>query len=237
MSTSKKKPSCLLFLVKVLLVLGNIYFFSPFILRFMMSGYWLGTDDEVNQRYYEKLLRRDEKILRQDFKIPKGATVVAMETIPRRDWRILRESYKISATFSFKSADFDAYLAQAEQDNQWQPLPPSDSFLIKILGIRSYIKGIRLHYEYHGKPLPKPGSPDNPTAEQLLARRRKNLPLDVSRGLYRCLTSGYDILFDKKVPCSEKPEDLNDRLLNNDYMFGVLDLDKKILRIEVQTYR
>ncbi len=227
MSNKRKKTSCLLI---VLLVFGAFYVGKPFIFRFLSTGYW-GTDHQVNQRHSQKMLRRDEKVLRHDFNIPKDATLVFIESIPRRDLRYLKKFLRISATFSFKSADFDAYLAQAKKDNQWQPLPPPDNFLIKILGIRSAIEKTKFDREYNEQPLPEPGSRYNPTSEQLLARRKKNLPLDVSHGLYRCLTARRYIMliYTSKVSCSEKSGDLNN------YMFGVLDLNEKMLHIKIRT--
>ncbi len=175
----------------------------------------------------EEFLRFDEKVLRKEFDLPAAAKLVMIESNPKE---IIREALRIEATFEFDSTDFDAYLAQTEKDHQWQLLPPSDSLLMKIFAIRRHIEWKKLSYERRGEPLPEPGSSDNPTAEQLLARNRKNLPLDVNRGLYRCLTAGNNIMKEKKVPCSEKAGDLND------YIFAVLDLDNKVLRIKVRTY-
>lgn len=78
--------------------------------------------------------------------------------------------------------------------------------------------------------MPPLGSVYNPTEDQLSERWVPRLPLDVNNGLYQCKTAGDNVLHSwRKSPCSEKCGDLND------FIFAVLDIDNKVLRVKVHT--
>ena len=168
----------------------------------------------------------DEQILRQEFDLPTRTKLVMIESYPKS---LVREGLKIDATFEFSSSDFDTYRNNVERDSRWQPLPLSRDFLVKITGVRQAIEYRQRRAERQGEPLPEAGSIYNPTEDQLLEQWKENLPLDVKHGFYHCLTAGDNIMLEKKVPCSEKPGDLND------FMLGILDLDNKTLRVKVHT--
>lgn len=168
----------------------------------------------------------DERVLRKEFALPATAKLFMIDSQPKS---LVREGLKIDATFEFTSTDFTIYLEQLKQDSYWKPLPLSRSFIIKITGIGRLLEYQKQRYELQGQSLPEPGSVYNPTEEQLLEAWMKKLPLDVKNGLYRCLTAGDNIMYASKIPCSQKPGDLND------FMLAVLDLDNKILRIKVHT--
>ena len=109
-------------------------------------------------------------------------------------------------------------------------MPPDREFIIKMTGIRGQAKSVQKLAEVTGKPVPPRGSERNPTEEQLYEQWAQRLPLEVKRGLYQCKTAGDNILHSwKKGPCSEKSGDLND------FIFAVLDVDDKVLRVKVHT--
>lgn len=168
----------------------------------------------------------DEQVLRQQFELPAKVKLLVIESYPKS---LVREGLKIDATFEFSSRDFETYLDKVEQDGHWKPLPLSRSSLLKITGVRRVIEHRRRRAELEGETLPEPGSIYNPTEEQLLESWMENLPLDVKNGFYRCLTAGDNIMYERKVSCSEKPGNLND------FMLAVLDLDNKTLRVKVHT--
>ncbi len=172
-------------------------------------------------------LKSDEELLREEFRIPRGAALDSMSVYPKEAGWFGREGLTIDAVFRFSPEQFETYRRRAEQDDRWKPMPPSRGFLMKMLGIRSHIEGVARSYALQGKPVPPAGSVYNPTEEQLYDRLTARLPLDVEHGLYQCRTAGNDIMHLPKIPCSSVEGDLND------YMFAVLDFDKKLLRIKV----
>lgn len=175
------------------------------------------------------MLQSDEEVLRKEFGLTSGVKLAEMDVSPKQSGWFGREGLTIHARFIFSDNQFADYLKAAEQNPQWKPMPPSKSFLMKMLGIRRHMKGVKLSYEMSGKELPPEGSIYNPTEDQIYDRQVKRLPLNVSRGLYQCKTAGDNLMHNKKVPCDSKEGDLND------FMFAVLDLENKELHIRVHT--
>jgi hypothetical protein len=171
--------------------------------------------------------KSDEQLLRDEFGISRTAVLDSMNVSPKEAGWFGREGLTIDAVFRFASSEFETYRQRAEQDDRWEPMPPSREFLTRMLGIRSHIEAVQRSYALQGKPAPPLGSVYNRTEDQLYEELTSRLPLDVEHGLYQCRTAGTDIMHAFKVPCTAPKGDLND------YMFAVLDFDRKALRIRV----
>ncbi len=174
-------------------------------------------------------LPSDEEVLRRTFDIPSDVKLSEMDVSPKEAGWFGREGLTIDARFQFTDKQFTEYSRNVETDPLWKPLPPSKAFLMRMLGVRRSVEGLKRSYEMRGEELPKEGSVYNPTAEQLYERGVKRLPLDVTDGWYQCKTAGDNLMYSRKRPCDAKEGDLND------YMLAVLDVEKKQLRIRAQT--
>jgi hypothetical protein len=172
-------------------------------------------------------LKSDEQLLRDEFKIPRTVVLDSISVFPQEAGWFGREGLTIDAAFRFSRSQFETYRQRAERDGRWKPMPPSREFLMKMLGIRSHVEAVARSYALLGKPAPPLGSVYNRTEDQLYDELTGRLPLDVQHGLYQCRTAGNDIMHALKVPCTALKGDLND------YMFAVLDLDGRVLRIRV----
>jgi hypothetical protein len=175
------------------------------------------------------ILKSDEAVLRDEFGLSSGVTLAEMDVSPKQSGWFGREGLTINARFIFSDKQFADYLKAAEQNPLWKPMPPQKAFLMKMLGVRRHAEGVKLSYQMTGRDLPPEGSIYNPTEDQLYDRQVKRLPLHVSRGLYQCKTAGDNLMHNRKVPCDSKEGDLND------FMFAVLDPEKKELLIRVRT--
>jgi len=172
----------------------------------------------------------DEQVLRREFGLPSTAKHQYIKSYPEKAGFFGREGLDITAAFQFEPADFEKYLQNAQRDAAWKPMPPDREFVTKMTGIRGHPRSVQKWAEVTGKPVPPPGSERNPTVEQLYEQWVARLPLDVKNGLYQCKTAGDNRLHSwKKVSCSEKSGDLND------FIFAVLDVEKKVLRVKVHT--
>jgi len=82
---------------------------------------------------------------------------------------------------------------------------------------------VRLEKDPTWRPLPPPA--------ELLLRLPKapKLPLDARDGVWACRTAGDDLMHARKSDCLDRPGDLND------FMFAVLDTDRRTLRVAVHT--
>lgn len=67
----------------------------------------------------------DETVIRKEFKIPDSAQLTFFKAAPEESGWFGREGLKIDAYFQFNQEDFEEYLADANQSNQWLPLPIS----------------------------------------------------------------------------------------------------------------
>jgi hypothetical protein len=171
----------------------------------------------------------DEQVLREEFDIPGSAITILIESFPEEGGWFGREGLKINAVFKFSDADFKDYKDKAESETGWRALPPPKEFLMKMGGIKSHKEGMLRVYKELREPVPEEGSVYNPTEDQLYERFVSQLPLDASRGLYQCRTAGNSIMHYPKRIVIEPEKDLND------FMFAVLDYDKKELAIRVST--
>jgi hypothetical protein len=174
-------------------------------------------------------LQSDESILRREFAIPRSVRLVEIESSPESPGWFGREGLDIWAVFAFTGDQFETFLSGIEGDPGWQPLPLPDGYLEKLFGLSTYRRSLAVTQEVLGRPMPPPGSVANPSDDQLLEKWGALLPLEVENGLFSCRTAGDDIMHSKRVPCSEQPGDLND------FMFAVLDMDAKQLKIRVKT--
>jgi hypothetical protein len=174
-------------------------------------------------------LPSDEQVLRSEFGIPKTVKLAEIDVSPKEYGWFGREGLNITARFQFSDDQFADYLKNAQKDASWKPMPPSKEFLTKMLGLRRYTETLRRSHEMTGKELPPKGSIYNPTEDQLYDKNIKQLPLNVTSGIYNCKTAGDDLMYSKKSPCESKEGDLND------YMFAVLDLETKELLVRVRT--
>jgi hypothetical protein len=77
----------------------------------------------------------DETIIRKEFKIPSSAQLTFFKATPEQSGWFGREGLKIEVHFQFDQEEFEEYLADANQSNQWLPLPIPNDFLMKMLRI------------------------------------------------------------------------------------------------------
>jgi hypothetical protein len=174
-------------------------------------------------------IQSDEQILRKEFNIPASAKTILFTSSPEKGGWFGREGLRIDATFQFNDTDFQGYKGEAEKSGAWQPLPIPKYFLMKMGGIKAG-KEMRLRtHRAIGEPIPKEGTVYNPTEEQLYEKFVSQLFLDAKNGLYQCRAAGNDIMHEQKVIYKSLEKELND------FMFAVLDTDKKILKIKVST--
>ena len=171
----------------------------------------------------------DEEILRRTFAVPRAARLVSLDVSPKTPGWFGREGLTIDAVFGFGPDELAAYRVRLGNDPTWRPLPPEKEFLLRMIGAARQVEGIRRTYENSGRPLPTPGSVYFPTVEQVWERWSKRLPLDAASGVWACRTAGDDLMRARKSDCSERPGDLND------FMFAVLDTDRRTLRVAVHT--
>lgn len=171
----------------------------------------------------------DEQILREEFDIPNSAQTKLIESFPEEGGWFGREGLKINAVFKFNDAEFRNYKDKIEKEEGWQPLPPPKDFLMKMGGIKSHKEGRLRIYKEMGEEVPKEGSVYNPTEDQLYEQFISQLPLTASRGRYQCRSAGNNIMYNPKRIIVNPEKDLND------FMFAVLDYDKKELAIRVST--
>jgi hypothetical protein len=173
--------------------------------------------------------KTDEEILREEFDIPESVKTVSIKSSPEKGGWFGREGLKINAVFKFNDNDFREYINTIEKEPGWQPLPPTKEFLTKMGGIESRKEATIRSYREMGESIPEEGSVYNPTEEQLYENFISRLPLNAENGLYQCRTAGNNILYESKTVHTTLDKDLND------YMFAVMDYDKKELAISVST--
>jgi hypothetical protein len=172
----------------------------------------------------------DEQVLRREFGLTSQVKLLSIKSYPEKPGFFGREGLDITASFEFEPVEFEKYLKSIQKEGMWQPMPPDREFIVKLTGIRWHAKSVQKRAEITGNPAPPLGSERNPTEDQLYERWLKILPLEAKNGFYQCKTAGDNLLYSrKKAPCSEKSGDLND------FMFAVLDADRKVLRVKVRT--
>ncbi len=170
----------------------------------------------------------DETVLRETFAIPDEAVMERLASHPPEDqW--LREGLRIEARFLLPETAFATYHDAAAEDPAWRPMPPSREFLLAMVGAERVKRGLVVAAETFERPLPPEGSPGNPTLDQLLTQWRAQLPLDVTNGLYRCVTAGDNLLHAPKRECRAEDQSLND------FMFAVLDETTRRLHVVAHT--
>lgn len=171
----------------------------------------------------------DETVIRKEFKIPFSAQLTFFKAKPEQSGWFGREGLKIDAHFQFNQEDFEEYLADANQSNQWLPLPIPNDFLMKMLRIKYHKQGIINSYKEENRPLPEEGSVYNPTEEELFESRVKIIPVTGPNGIFILKSAGHDIMRMPKKTHSKLDKELND------FMIGILDFDQKKLFVKVST--
>ena len=174
-------------------------------------------------------MKSDESVLRDEFDIPVDAILASMRATPETPGWFGREGLEIEAEFAFQPASLQTYRERAQSLAAWQPMPIPDEALMKMTGIRSYLRALEDSNRVLGEAVPSIPARPIPESQQLLESWKERLPLDVASGLWSCRTAGDNIMYAKKVPCSSKAGDLND------FMLAVLDIDTRTLKVHVHT--
>lgn len=174
----------------------------------------------------------DEAVLRRALAIPAEVRLLGLQASPPADqagW-FGREGLTIEASFGFDPAQFEAFRQQTADEARWRPLPVPRDLLVKMLGVASRQRGLRiLNERYQKQNRPELIRPIPGADEILDSWRAPRLPLDVPRGWYRCLTAGDNLLYAAKRECLEKPGD------QNDFILAVLDAERRELRVSAHT--
>ncbi|MFC2135901.1 hypothetical protein ACFLTH_14900 [Bacteroidota bacterium] len=174
-------------------------------------------------------LPSDEEVIRDEFGIPASAETVLIKASPEEAGWFGREGLKINALFKFSDDDFKIYKEKIETEPGWQTLPPSKDFLMKMGGIKSHKEGRLRIYRELGDPIPEEGSVYNPAEEQLYEQFLQQLPLSAGNGLFQCRAAGNNIMYAPKRIVTTPEKDLND------FIFAVLDFEKKELAVKIST--
>lgn len=166
----------------------------------------------------------DESILRAEFNVPKEATVVSYKAHPDQNaW--VREGLDIEIIFQLSGQDYEAYVADAERDGLWQPLPIPEEFLMRMGAIESRLEAYKSRTQLSQSKAPRKIL----TGTQLLNEFVALLPETPKAGLFQCRSAGDNIMYAPKTIHTRLDRDLND------FMLAMLDHERERIVIRVNT--
>lgn len=166
----------------------------------------------------------DESILRAEFNVPKEATVVSYKAHPDQNaW--VREGLDIEIVFQLSGQDYTTYVANAERDELWQPLPIPEEFLLRMGAIESRLEADKSRIHLLQSKAPR----KIPTKTQLLNEFTASLPETSQAGLFQCRSAGDSIMYTPKTIHTQLDRDLND------FMLAILDHERRQIVIRVNT--